>query len=296
VSRRARLIAAAVPLVVILATSGCGGGGTSETFPPAHIGNLQVSLMGTSVRHVRIVGGTAAMRAHARRIVRGMGRVAISEIRFGSAPGTFGQFRHVRGPDWIFTTVVSPGDPVRGGLWAELAGDGALWQASVFDTAYLATPPTDQPRIDGTSEGFLVDGHTEPFSGELVSSGQAGEASPPEPIARRTVVAAAAAGRFAVVRITFIHPHRLAGTVIVRAAGKHRFAQRLRAFEQRLGRLAVRTDGLQWEIIDRCGAPVAIQSAGSWTNARWLCPNPAYLGIGLSPATCRKLARKLPRC
>jgi hypothetical protein len=296
VNRRARLIAAAAPLVVVLAASGCGGGGTSETFPPAHTGNLRVSLMGTPVGHVRIVGGTAAMRAHARRIVRGMGRVAISEIRFGHAPPPFGQFRQVRRPDWILTTVVSRGDAVRGGLWAELGGDGPLWQASVFDNAYVATHSAGEPHIDGTSEAFLVHGRAVAFSGELAGGDPARGASPPEPIARRTVIAAAAAGRFAVVRITFIHPHRLAGTVIVRAAGKHAFGQRLGAFERRLSGLAEGMDGLQWEIVDRCGTPVAIQSAGSWTNARWLCPDPASLGVGPSPAACRKLARKLPRC
>jgi hypothetical protein len=297
VSRRGRLIAAAAPLVVILAVSGCGSGASgssnSETTPAVR---LLVALTGSPVHHVRIVGGTPAMRAQALRIVHGMGGVAISEIRFGHAPATFGQFRHVRGPDWIFTTVVSPGDPVRGGLFAELAGDGALWQASVFDSAFVATRPAGQPRVDGTSEAFLVNGRAEAFSGELASDVTADEASPPAPIARSTVVAAAAEGRFAVVRITFIHPHRLAGTVIVRASGKHRFAQRLAVFERRLGRLTERMDGLQWEIVDRCGTPVAIESVGSWTNARWLCPNPAYLGFGPSPAACRKLARKLPRC
>jgi hypothetical protein len=55
-------------------------------------------------------------------------------------------------------------------------------------------------------------------------------------------------------------------------------------------------DGLQWEIVDRCGTPVAIESAGSWTNARWMCRNPAVLGPAQSPAACRRLARQLPRC
>jgi hypothetical protein len=275
----------------MLAASGCGNGSTH-----AEAATLRVPLTGTVVRHVRIVGGTAAMRAHALQVVHGMGRVAISEIRFGHAPSPFGQFRHVRGPDWIFTTVASRGDPVRGGLWAELAGDGVLWQATVFDNAYVATRTAGEPHVDGTSEAFAVDGRAEPFSGELAGGDPARGASPPEPIARRTVVAAAAAGRFAVVRITFIHPHRLAGTVIVRAAGRRRFAERLGAFQRRLQTLAERMDGLQWEIVDRCGTPVAIESAGSWTNARWLCPNPAYLGFAPSPAACRKLARKLPRC
>jgi hypothetical protein len=292
---RTRLIAAAAPLVVVLA-SGCAGGGSGGGSTHAHTATLRVPLTGTVVRHVRIVGGTAAMRSHALRIVHGMGRVAISEIRFGHAPSPFGQFRDIRRPDWVFTTVVSPGDAVRGGLWAELAGDGALWEASVFANAYVATLPPGQPHVDGTSEAFAVDGRAEPFSGELAGDDPARGAFPREPAARRTVVAAAAAGRFAVVRITFIHPHRLAGTIIVRAAGRHRFADRVAAFQRRLGTLAERMDGLQWEIVDRCGTPVAIESAGSWTNARWLCPNPGYLGPGPTPAACRRLARNLPRC
>jgi hypothetical protein len=58
----------------------------------------------------------------------------------------------------------------------------------------------------------------------------------------------------------------------------------------------LRLGGLEWEIVDRCGAPVAVTSGSTWANPRWLCPNPFIIGFGESLATCRKLARRVPVC
>jgi hypothetical protein len=58
----------------------------------------------------------------------------------------------------------------------------------------------------------------------------------------------------------------------------------------------LRLGGLEWEIVDRCGAPVAVTSGSTWANRCWLCPNPFIIGFGESLATCRKLARRVPVC
>ena len=60
--------------------------------------------------------------------------------------------------------------------------------------------------------------------------------------------------------------------------------------------LDTRLDGLQWQVGDRCGHPVAVQSVGGWTSARWLCPNPYVPGLPMTRATCRKLPRGFRPC
>jgi hypothetical protein len=115
-------------------------------------------------------------------------------------------------------------------------------------------------------------------------------------MARNLLEAAAARGRFQVVSITFMHPDRLAATFIVRAQSRARFRQRYASFWQALTPLEGRLGGLEWEIIDRCGTPVAIQSFSTWTNPRWLCANPFMYSLAPSAAGCRKLARAIPVC
>ena len=93
-----------------------------------------------------------------------------------------------------------------------------------------------------------------------------------------------------------MHPNRQAATVVVRADGRASFASRYRAFSVALNGVTGRLDGLQSQVVDRCGYPVAIASAGVWASPRWLCPNPFVPGIAMSRARCRKLPRGFPAC
>jgi hypothetical protein len=99
-----------------------------------------------------------------------------------------------------------------------------------------------------------------------------------------------------VVSISLAHPNRQAATVVVRALRRSSFARRYDEFVRALGPLAARLDGLQWQVVDRCGYPVAVQSVGGWTSPRWLCPNPYIPGLAMTRATCRKLPRGFPPC
>lgn len=292
--RWAPIAVAAVALA--LAAGGCGSAVSGTRTAPASPA-LRVSLpVAASGRSVRVVGGSAAMRTHARQILAGMGRTAIAIVRFGRAPADFGQFRGVPGPDWIAVTVAVRHDPFHGSMWSQLSADGALWQADVFENAYLARPPSGSPRIRGTSEAYAFAGRSQQFTSGLASRTAYTGSPLSDAAARAALVAAAARARFPVGVVTFIHPQRAAATLILRARGHPRFRQRYGVLVEGLHRVQGRLGGLEWEIVDRCGAPVAVSSGGTWVNPRWLCPNPFIIGFPPSPAACRRLARRMPVC
>jgi hypothetical protein len=236
------------------------------------------------------------MRARAHAILDGMPAVAITDVRFGRAPASYKRFRDVPGPDWIYTTVAAPANATGGEPWAQLRRDAALWQASVFENAYLGSAPAGQPRIRGTSE--VVPPSVSAVgtgSGTVTRTHYTGSA-PSEATTRTLLRTAATRGRFQVISIAFMHPDRLAATFIVRAQSRDRFQQPYEAFRHQLTLLDGRLGGLEWEIVDRCGTPVAIQSFSTWTNPRWLCQEAFGFGLLPSAATCRKLARAIPVC
>ena len=295
---RARVAQAGIAVVAAVAVAGCGQSvtGSSHGSATAPFGTPVVSLLSTGAGPVRVVGGTSAMRARAREILDGMGDVAISEVRFGRPPESFSRFRSVDGPIWLSTTVAADGSPSSGTLRSQLAADGPLWQASVFDSAYLASQPAGGPRVRGTSEALSLAGHVEPFSGETGPADPYAGAAEPDAAVRRVIAHAAARARFRVVSITLMHPNRQAATIVVRALRRASFARRYDAFHAGLAALNGRLDGVQWEVVDACGYPVAVESTGIWTSPRWLCPNPYVPGYQMTRATCRKLPRGFPPC
>jgi len=281
-------------VVTLIALAGCGQG--SGHHPATTDAAPAISLGASTAVRTSVVGGTPAMRARARAILGRMGDVAIAEVRFGRPPRAFARVRRTEAPMWLSTTVVSEGSPFAGSLRSQLAADGPLWQATVFANAYEASQPAGQPRVGGTSEALTVAGRTSPFSSETGPADPYGGAPETDAAVRRAIVRAAARARFLVVSISLVHPHRQAATVVVRATTHEGFARRYRAFVSGLSRLDIRLDGLQWQVVDRCGYPVAIQSAGGWTSPRWLCPNPYVPGLSMTKATCRKLPRGFPPC
>jgi len=98
------------------------------------------------------------------------------------------------------------------------------------------------------------------------------------------------------VSISIAYTNRQAVPVVVRALRRAAFARRYEAFANAMNRLDSRLAGLQWQVVDRCGYPVAVQSAGGWTSPRWLCPNPFVPGFETTKATCRKLPGGFPPC
>ena len=282
----------------LLALAGCGQATSRHTpaVDAARFGVPVVSLDVSGMRRTRVVGGTAAMRARARAILAGMGDVAIAEVRFGRPPSSDARFRRVAGPIWLATTVVAHGSPFAGPLRSQLAADGPLWQATVFANAYEASQPAGEPRLRGTSEALSVNGRSRPFTSETGPAEPYGGAAETDTDVRRTIGQAAARARFRVVSISLAHPNRQAATVVVRALRRSSFARRYDEFVRALGPLAARLDGLQWQVVDRCGYPVAVQSVSGWTSPRWLCPNPYIPGLAMTRATCRKLPRGFPPC
>jgi hypothetical protein len=282
----------------LLALAGCGQGATGQPYESAvaPFGAPVVSLGASGTSRTRVVGGTAAMRARARAILAGMGDVAIAEVRFGRPPTAFARFRREDGPIWLSTTVVAHGSPFGGPLRSQFDADGPLWQATVFANAYEASQPVGGPRLRGSSEALSVAGRAHPFSSESGPADPYGGTAETDSEIRRTVAQAAARARFRVVSISIVHPNRQAATVVVRALRRAAFARRYDEFVRGLGSLAARLDGLQWQVVDRCGYPVAVQSVGGWTSPRWLCPNPYIPGLAMTRATCRKLPRGFPPC
>jgi hypothetical protein len=294
----ARVAQAGIAVVTTVAVAGCGQGvtGSSHGSTTAPFGTPVVSLLSTGGRPTRVVGGTSAMRARAHEVLDGMGDVAIAEVRFGRPRASFGRFRRVDGPIWLSTTVAVDGTPFTGGLRSQFSAEGRLWQASVFESAYLASQPGGQPRIRGASEAFSLAGGRQPFASETGSvTPYSGEALSDAAV-RNLVAQAAERARFRVVSISLMHPNRQAATVVVRALRRASFARRYYAFYAGLTALTGRLDGLQWEVVDGCGYPVAVESTGIWTSPRWLCPNPFVPGLQMSRATCRKLPRGFPAC
>ena len=285
-------------VVTVLAAAGCGQGATDHgsAQATASFGAPVVSLGAASAGRTRVVGGTPGMRARARAILDRMGDVAVSEVRFGRPPTSVSQLRRVTGPIWLSTTVVASGSPFTGPLRSQLASNGPLWQATVFANAYEASQPAGEPRIRGSSEALSVGGRRSPFSSETGPADPYGGPIETDAAVRRTIARAAQRARFDVVSISIVHPNRQAVTVVVRARTRTSFARRYEAFVRALGGLQRRLDGLQWQVVDRCGYPVAIESAGGWTSPRWLCPNPFVPGIAMTKATCRKLPRGFPPC
>lgn len=277
---------APVAAVVALAACGQGATGRPSSGAPASYGTPVVSLATRGAGGTRVAGGTPAMRARARAILDGMGDVAITAVRF----------RHADGAMWLSTTVAGAGSPFADGLRSQLAADGPLWEASVFNSAYRAGQPAGAPRVHGTSEAFSDAGRTHRFSSETGPADPYGGPAEPDSAVRSVIAHAAARARFRVVSISLMHPNRQAATVVVRADRRASFARRYGAFLAALNPLVRRLDGLQSQVVDRCGYPVAIESAGDWISPRWLCPNPFVPGIQMSRATCRRLPRGFPAC
>lgn len=294
----AHVAQAGIAVIAAVAVAGCGQGvtGSSHGRGTAPFGTPVVSLLSAGGRPARVVGGTSAMRARAHKILDGMGDVAISEVRFGRPPASFGGFRRVEGPLWLSTTVAADGSPSAGSLRSQIAANGPLWEASVFDSAYLASQPAGAPRIRGTSEAFSAAGRVQPFTSETGPADPYGGPAEPDSAVRGAIARAAARARFQVGSISLIHPNRQAATIVLRVVRRASFARRYHAFYGGLEALAGRLDGLQWQIVDRCGYPVAVNSVGSWTSPRWLCPNPFVPGLQMTRATCRKLPRGFPPC
>ena len=202
----------------------------------------------------------------------------------------------MEGPIWLSTTVAADGSPSAGTLRSQLAANGPLWQASVFDNAYLASQPAGEPRVRGTSEALSVAGRVQPFSSETGPADPYGGAAEPDSAVRRAIARAAARARFRVVSISLMHPNRQAATIVVRAVRRASFARRYDAFSGRPRALDGRLDGLQWEVVDRAGTPSRSSRRAVWTSPRWLCPNPYVPGFQMTRATCRKLPRGFPPC
>jgi hypothetical protein len=282
----------------LLAAAGCGPGAANPARPGdgSAGGAPVVSLITPVGGRTHVVGGTPGMRATARRILHGMGSTAIAEVRFGRPPRGSSRFRHVRGPIWLSTTVVAEGSPFSESLRSQLASDGPLWQATVFASAYEASQPVGEPRVRGTSELLSAGRRSRPFSSESGPTDPYARAPETDAAVRQAIVRAAARGRFRVVSISIAHPNRQAVTVVVRAFQRSAFGRRYEAFVRGLGTLSGRLDGVQWQVVDRCGYPVAIESVGIWTSPRWLCPDPYVPGIEMTEAACRKLPRGFPPC
>jgi hypothetical protein len=249
----------------------------------------------SATTQVSVTGGSPVMRARARRILEGMGSVAIASVRFGCTPATYHQFRAIRGADWVYVTVRAP-LPKDTAPADQDRRDWLVWQADVFERAYLAAVPKAAGRMRGTSENVVADGVTHSLSSGTTAAAQAFAAQPGRQKLIAAIKRAADAAGFTVTSITITNPDRLAATAQFTVSARHEFAHRLNAFASTLNALGGSLDGRGWQLRDHCITLVA-QSANGWfVNPRWECPEPGMFGILPSPAACRKLAAQYPAC
>lgn len=217
--------------------SGCGG---SQGSGPVDCTGGSVSNGGcvtgpvTVISHsattpVSVSGGSPGMRARARRILEGMGRVAIASVRFGRAPAAYHQFHAVRGADWVYVTVRAPLPKARAPA-VQVQRDWLVWQAYVFERAYLSDLPKDAALMRGTTENVLADGVTEPLSSGTI---EAAQQFAPQPGRQKLIAAikrAADAAGFIVTSITITRPDRLAATAQFTVSTRHGFTHRFTTF------------------------------------------------------------------
>jgi hypothetical protein len=299
-----RSVLLGVVLAGVLA-SGCGGrqgSGRPVDCTGGSVSNGGCVLTGpvtvvspSATTPVSVTGGTRVMRARARRILEGMGQVAIASVRFGRAPATYNQFEAVRGADWVYVTVRAP-LPKASAPAAQDHRDWLVWQADVFERAYLSDLPEGAVRMRGTSENVLADGVTQSLSSGTI---EAAQQFAPQPGRQKLIAAikhAADAAGFTVTSITITRPDRLAATAQFTVSTRNGFAHRFTAFYPVLSRLGEGLDGLGWQLRDRCGTLVAQSAYGWFVNPRWECPAPGFIGPSPSPTACRKLAAQYPAC
>jgi hypothetical protein len=174
--------------------------------------------------------------------------------------------------------------------------DWLVWQADVFERAYLSDLPEGAVLMRGTSENVLANGVTQPLSSGTTAAAQAFAQQPSSRKLIGSIKSAASAAGFAVRSITITHPDRLAATAQFTVSTRHGFAHRLNAFYPILNALGEGLDGLGWQLRDRCGTLVDQTANGWFVNPRWECPNPGIIGFSPSPAACRKLAAQYPAC
>ena len=278
-------------VAVAYVASGCGGSGSGS------LTAVRASVVARrETTPVSVTGGTAPMRARARAILEGMGSVAVASVRFGRAPSSYHQFRRVRGADWVFVTVRAPIPTRTTTAAAQDRTDWLMWQADVFERAYLsAVPPGGRP-LRGTSENVLSHGVTRSLSSGTTAGGQAFAPQPPtRQLVSRIRHAASAAG-FGITSLTITRPDRLAMTARFTVSSRRGFARRFNEFFPVLNRLNDGLDGLAWQLRDRCGNLVAQSASGWFVSPRWECPEPGILGFAPSKAECRKLAAHYPAC
>jgi hypothetical protein len=289
-------------IAIAYVASGCAGSGGGSLSGVDATANGTSAVRGSVVARrettpVSVSGGTAPMRARARAILQGMGRVAVTSVRFGRAPSSYHhQFRRVRGADWVFVTIRAPALSRTTTAGEQDRQDWLMWQADVFERAYLsAVPPGGRP-LRGTSENVLSHGVTTSLSSGTTAEGQV---FAPQPRARQLVSrirhAAGAAG-FGVTSLTITRPDRLAVTARFTVSTRREFARRFNAFFPALNTLGEGLDGFAWQLRDRCGNLVAQSASGWFVNPRWECPEPGIIGLPPSKAECRRLGTHYPAC
>ncbi len=298
-SVRPGTVALGVAVVAMVATA-CGGSGRgpvsmSDATVNGTSGVRALVVARRETTPVSVTGGTASMRARARRILEGMGTVAIAGVRFGRAPSSYHQFRGVRGADWVFVTVRAPALSRTTTPAEQDRQSWLMWQADVFERAYLSSVP-GRLRPRGTSENVLSHGVTEPLSSGTTGGGWVYTQQLPSGRLVSRIRRAATAAGFGVSAITITMPDRLAVTARFTVSTRHGFVHRFNAFFPALNRLSGGLDGLAWQLHDRCGNIVAQSASGWFVNPRWECPDPGTLGLPMSAAECRKLASHYPDC
>ena len=264
-------------LLGVLAAAGCNGSNSSAPMTKA----------------VAVHGGTPSMRARANAILRQMGATPIVRIQFQRPPFAYAQYARDNHPQWLTVTVRAPGYASE---QQSASTSWALGYADIFERAYQAYVPRDGYRLLGTAEQRVWDGRMHYVGGGVSGVPSWAQAKRTLAGVARAIRQAAAASTFTVDSVKVFPIDRLAAATVLTVDTHHDFASRLNTFGAAMGRLGFATDGVEWQLRDRCGNVVASVAGGTYVNPRWECPNPWEQGFLPIRGACRKQAAAQPTC
>lgn len=263
---------------ILLTVAGCTGSSSSQP-------HREVT--------VAVNGGTPAMRAQARGILRRMRSTPIVRVQFQRPPFQYAQYARDDHPAWVTVTVQAPGYATQ---QQAAATSWALGFADIFERAYQAGVPAGGYRLLGTSEQRTWHGQMHYVGGGVSAVPSWAHANRTADGVAHTVREAAGRAGFGVSSLTVFPLDRFGAATVLSVDTHHDFASRLNAFGAAMGRLGYATDGVDWQLRDRCGNVVASVAGGTYVNPRWECPNPWSQGPVMLGDGCRQQAAAQPAC
>ena len=274
---------------------------------------IPVSFLRPARTSIPILGGTPALRARARAVLRGMGHSDIVEVEFATSDGP-----QLRGPMRTGTVPWVP--PPRLLRWPAVAGrhPAALvitigWNgtersligpsgrdpffpAYVFAAGFFERSPAGSSGIGELGIDVRYgSGATGVWMARPLGRPPRTPAAPASGQVVRTIARAADRAGLRVLRITLSRSSRLVVSVALKAARTRGLGGAVTTFSDQTAALSAGLGGFRWVVSDGCGTVLAanssvwMENAGySYANPHVLCPNPLGFGGDPEQSWCRR--------